>query len=160
MSPQECDQNYMRTALELAKHAQTQDEVPVGALVVKDQQIISTGYNQREQSQKVTQHAEIIALEEACQALGTWRLTGCTLYVTLEPCLMCAGALYQARVSRVVYGCQDPKGGALGSLYSIHQDLRLNHNYEVTQKVYDKESSSLLKNYFSQKRKKRALTSH
>lgn len=158
MSEQEQDRHYMKIALSLAQEAAQQDEVPVGALVVQGTNILATAHNLREQKQNVTKHAELIALEAACQKLKSWRLIDCTLYVTLEPCLMCAGALYQGRISRVVYGCKDPKGGALGSLYSIQSDPRLNHNFSVTEGVYGKESSELLRNYFKQKRKSRLST--
>lgn len=152
MSPEQ-DIFYMKKALELARKAGSIDEVPVGALIVKEGEILAEAYNLREQKQAATGHAELIAIEKACQKLGAWRLLDCTLYVTLEPCLMCAGALYQSRISRVVYACKDPKGGALGSLYSLHEDTRLNHNFPVTEGILAEESSSLLKSYFRLKRK-------
>ena len=144
---------YMRRALELAEVAKSLDEVPVGALIVREGKIIAEAYNLREKTQLATQHAELLVIESACQLLRSWRLLNCELYVTLEPCLMCAGALYQARISRVIYGCKDPKGGALGSLYSIHEDTRLNHNFAVTSEVLEIECSEILKTYFRMKRK-------
>ena len=149
------DLKFMTRALELAKQAANEDEVPVGAVLVKEGKIIAEGTNKKEQTQLVTGHAEVITLEKACRTLGTWRLTDCTLYVTLEPCLMCAGTLHQARISRVVYSCMDPKGGALGSLYSVHDDKRLNHNFCTTQGILEKESSELLKLFFRRKREKK-----
>src|SRR5262245_51046419 len=116
---QEQDFNYMRKALELAAVAASKGEVPVGAVVVCDNQVIAEAYNEREGQPSALAHAELLALERATQKLGRWRLTGCTLYVTLEPCVMCAGALVQARVDRVVYGATDPKGGAVESLYKV-----------------------------------------
>ncbi len=144
----------MTAALELAKRAGREDEVPVGAIIVKDGEIVSTGYNRREQDKNVLRHAEIIAIDEACTKLGAWRLSDCQLYVTLEPCLMCVGAIYQARIERVIYGAYDKKAGALGSLYDIHQDKRLNHNFEVTTEVMKEECSSILSNFFRAKRNK------
>lgn len=154
MSQNSLDEAYMTEALSLAKEAESQDEVPVGALIVYENKILSRGFNLKESKQNPLKHAEIIAIEKACLHLNTWRLLDCTLYVTLEPCLMCAGALYQSRVSRVVYGCGDPKGGALGSLYQIHKDSRLNHNFPVTTGVHSEPCSQILKNYFRKKRQK------
>jgi tRNA(adenine34) deaminase len=142
----------MKKAIELARYAASIDEVPVGAVVVRGEELISCGYNQREGSLCVTKHAEIIAIEEACRKLGSWKLVDCELYVTLEPCLMCAGAIYQARLTRVCFGSYDPKGGALGSLYNIHEDRRLNHRFEVLDGVCAEESSLLLKDFFAKKR--------
>lgn len=149
----EQDKFFMSQALELAETAAKEDEVPVGALIVKDNKIIAKAYNKKEQTNLVTKHAEIIALEESCKTLESWRLKDCTLFVTLEPCLMCAGAIYQTRLARVVYGCSDPKGGALGSLYTIHEDSRLNHNFSVTKNILEKECSGILKSFFRKKRR-------
>ncbi len=144
---------YMQRALALAEHAASLGEVPVGAVVVHKGRIIAEGFNQRETSKCVTRHAELIALEEACRILGQWRLVACSLYVTLEPCLMCSGALYQARIAQVYYGCKDPKFGALGSLYTINSDPRLNHRFEVFPGYLEEESSQILKAFFKQRRK-------
>lgn len=146
------DENYMRLALSLAETAAALDEVPVGAIMVKDGLIVGTGYNRREGSRQATAHAEIDAIQMASRTLGTWRLSACTLYVTLEPCLMCAGAIYQARVSRVVYGAQDLKAGAMGSLYAIHEDQRLNHRLPVESGILADDSAQMLKAFFRKKR--------
>ena len=146
------DSHWMNAALSLAKSAATLDEVPVGALLVKDGKVVGTGFNQRETRLDPTSHAEIHALTQSAKHLGTWRLNDCTLYVTLEPCLMCAGAIQQARIPRVVFGASDPKAGALGSLYQVHQDERLNHRFEVTAGVLAEASAQLLKDFFRSKR--------
>ena len=143
----------MQRALELARAAATCGEVPVGAVVVKDGQIVGEGANAREQANDALRHAEMDAIGAACKTLGTWRLTGCTLYVTLEPCLMCAGAIWQARLGKVVYGAADPKAGAMGSLYKIHEDVRLNHRLPVETGVLADECSQILKDFFKAKRK-------
>jgi tRNA(adenine34) deaminase len=143
---------YMQQTLELATKAAQLGEVPVGAIVVHDNKIIGVGYNQKEASQCVTRHAEIIAIEQACKALGSWRLPGCILYVSLEPCLMCAGAIYQARIEQVFYGAKDPKFGALGSLYTINSDTRLNHRFEVSPGHMEEECAQILKDFFKKKR--------
>lgn len=148
------DDNYMRRALELARHAATLDEVPVGALVVYENQVISEAWNLREKRPSALAHAEIDAISEATKRLGRWRLSGCTLYVTLEPCVMCAGALVQARVDRVVYGARDPKAGAVESLYNILTDPRLNHRPQVTGGVLAKECGEILSEFFREKRNK------
>ena len=129
------------------------DEVPVGAVIVKGNNIIASSYNLREHQQCATSHAELIAIQQACKNLNSWRLTDCRLFVTLEPCLMCAGAIIQARVGEVIYGAFDPKGGAMGSLYDLHQDIRLNHHPRVISGMLSDESSDLLKSFFKQKRK-------
>lgn len=149
----DADIDFMRKALELAAQAEAKGEVPVGALVVCDNQVIAEGYNERETKPSSLAHAELIALEKATEKLGRWRLTGCTLYVTLEPCVMCAGALVQARVDRVVFGAADPKAGAVGSLYNILSDARLNHRPEVTGGVLAAECGGILSEFFRQKRK-------
>ena len=149
------DEHFMMKALMLATAAANEDEVPVGAIIVKEDKIIAEAYNKKEQTKLITSHAEILALEEACKKLKSWRLKGCTLFVTLEPCLMCAGAIYQTRIDRVVFGCRDPKGGALGSLYSIHGDTRLNHNFSVTEGILKTQCSEVLKMFFKSKRKKK-----
>ena len=146
------DETWMQAALALAEEAKKQNEVPVGAIVVKDGHIIGRGFNRRETTQTTLSHAELIAIDAACRHLNSWRLTGCEIYVTLEPCLMCAGAIYQARCDRVVYGTKDPKAGALGSLYKIHEDSRLNHTFDVASGVLQQECAAILSEFFRQKR--------
>lgn len=148
------DQQYMRIALDQAKIAEANGDVPIGAVIVHKDQIIAKAYNQREQLQDPTAHAEIIALTQAASALENWHLNGCTMYVTLEPCCMCAGALVLARIDRLVYGCDDPKAGACKSLYNIVQDKRLNHRVEVTSGVLAEECSKILQTFFACKRQK------
>lgn len=144
----------MREALRLAKLAADKDEVPVGAILVTDGKIIASAYNLRENLQSPLGHAELICMQRASKKLKQWRLLNTTLYVTLEPCLMCTGAMIQARVQRVVYGTHDPKGGAVTSLYQACQDARLNHQIEVTSGVLAPECASLLTEFFRNKRKK------
>ncbi len=144
---------FMEQALELARQAQTEDEVPVGAIIVKNGVVIAKAYNQKETKLLATEHAEIIAIREASRVLGSWRLLDCTLYVTLEPCIMCAGAILQARLPRIVFATPDPKGGAVGSLYQLHSDPRLNHSFEVASGILGDECSQILKDFFRKKRK-------
>jgi tRNA(adenine34) deaminase len=151
-APTGSDERFMRLAIDQARIAEEDGDVPIGAVIVFENKIIGKAYNQREQLKDPTAHAEIIALTQAASALGTWRLHGCTMYVTLEPCPMCAGALVLARIDRLVYGCADPKTGACGSLYNIVQDERLNHRLEVTSGVLTNECSKLLQDFFKQKR--------
>jgi len=139
---------YMRQALEEARAAAAIGEVPIGAVVVCDGQVVAVGSNRREIDADPTAHAEMIAVREAARVLGRWRLEGCTVYVTLEPCPMCAGALHAARVDRCVYGAVDPKAGALGTLYDIASDERLNHRYDVVAGVLADESAALLREFF------------
>jgi len=146
------DERFMQTAIGQAQIARDNGDVPIGAVIVKDNQLIAKAYNQRQQLQDPTAHAEIIALTQAAAAVGNWRLHNCTMYVTLEPCPMCAGALVLARIDRLVYGCDDPKTGACKSLYNIVQDERLNHRLEVTAGVLAKECKQLLQDFFEQKR--------
>jgi tRNA(adenine34) deaminase len=143
---------YMRFALEEARKALTLNEVPVGAVAVADGQVVARGHNQNESLMDPTAHAEMIALREAALSLDRWRLSNVTLYVTLEPCVMCAGAMVHARLGRVVYGARDPKGGACGSEYHILQDYRLNHQVDVTGDVLREEASRLLHDFFYRKR--------
>ncbi len=143
----------MDEALKLARIAAQQGEVPVGCVVVLDGQIVGKGYNQREGQADPVAHAEIIALRDAAAHLKRWRLTGAVVYVSLEPCPMCAGALINSRIERLVYGCSDPKSGACGTLYNIGQDPRLNHLFEITKGVKEKESAQLLKSFFKERRK-------
>ena len=151
---QEADSFFMGLALEQANLAGQQDEVPIGAVVVYEGQVISRGYNRREIDNDPAGHAEFLALKKASKHLGAWRLSGCTVYVTLEPCLMCAGLMYQARIDRCVYGAADPKAGALGSLYSINADKRLNHVFEVSAGVRSEECADLLRRFFREKRQR------
>jgi tRNA(adenine34) deaminase len=146
------DEDLMRRALGLAQSASGLDEVPVGAVIVKDGIVIGEGYNLRETKRSVLSHAELEAIHQANQKLNSWRLTGCTLYVTLEPCLMCAGAIYQSRIDRVVFGAPDPKAGATGSLYDIQSDARLNHRFTVTGGILADECGQVLKDFFRKKR--------
>ncbi len=142
----------MKLAIEQARIAEENGDVPIGAVIVYENQVIGRAYNQREQLQDPTAHAEIIALTQAAAFLESWRLHGCTIYVTLEPCPMCAGALVLARMDRLVYGCDDPKTGAAGSLYNIVRDDRLNHRLEVTSGVLAAECSAVLQDFFQRRR--------
>ena len=153
-SQNELDTYFMNLALAQAKKAEELDEVPIGAVVVYENQVIAQGYNRREVDNDPAGHAEFIAMKQASEKLGVWRLSGCTVYVTLEPCLMCAGLMYQARIDRCVYGAADPKAGALGSLYSINEDDRLNHTFDVTSGVCSQECATVLRTFFQNKRKR------
>jgi tRNA(adenine34) deaminase len=146
------DDNYMKIAMEQAQIAEENGDVPIGAVIVFEKQIIGKAYNQREQLQDPTAHAEIIALTQAAAFLESWRLHGCTMYVTLEPCPMCAGALVLARIDRLVYGCDDPKTGAVKSLYNIATDERLNHTINVTSGVLFEDCGGLLQHFFRRRR--------
>lgn len=141
-------------ALSIAKSAARQGEVPVAALIVKNNQLLTSAMNLRESWLDPTAHCEILALRRAAELLQSWRLNDCEMYVTLEPCLMCAGALYQARIKRVIYAARDAKGGAMGSLYEVHSDQRLNHQIEVTGDICAKESRLMLQDFFRRRRKK------
>lgn len=147
----ECDIAYMRECMSLAREAEARDEVPVGALVVKDGVIIARASNTRESSKCATHHAEILAIEEACRVLGGWRLIGCTLYVTMEPCAMCAGAIINSRIERVVYGTRDIRFGAFGSLIDLAR-VPLNHTPAVVGGVLEEENRQILSDYFKKKR--------
>lgn len=154
VSQNELDTYFMNLALAQAKKAEELDEVPIGAVVVYENQVIAQGYNRREVDNDPAGHAEFIAMKQASEKLGVWRLSGCTVYVTLEPCLMCAGLMYQARIDRCVYGAADPKAGALGSLYSVNEDDRLNHTFDVTSGVCSQECATVLRTFFQNKRKR------
>ena len=143
---------FMREAISLAKTAEKIDEVPVGALIVKDGRVIARAYNTRESTKCATHHAEILAIEEACRVLGGWRLPECTLYVTMEPCAMCAGAIVNARIPRVVFGAPDLRFGAFGSLINL-ADVPLNHKPEILGGVLREENVDMLQSYFKKKRK-------
>lgn len=145
----------MQKAYELAQKAASLGEVPVGAVVVFENQVVGEGYNLRESKNHPLAHAEKIAIEMAAEKLGRWRLTGCTLYVTLEPCVMCAGAIVNSRVEHLVYGAKDPKSGGVESLYQILSDKRLNHRPLVTSGVMHEECSAILKSFFAQLREVR-----
>jgi len=147
------DEAFMREALKEAQKALEADEVPVGAVIVREGRLIARAHNQRETLRDPTAHAEMIALTQAAAALERWRLSGCTLYVTLEPCTMCAGAMVLARIERLVYGADDSKAGAVGSLYNIPRDMRLNHRLEVTSGVLAEVCSDLLQQFFRRKRR-------
>lgn len=146
------DSFFMKEALNEAKKAYELKEVPIGAVVVYQDEIIGRGYNRRETDNDPTAHAEMIAIKEAAQTLNDWRLEECTLYVTVEPCLMCAGAILKARIPKLVYGTDSKKDGASGSLLNILQDDRLNHQVEVISGVKAEETSTLLKNFFKELR--------
>ena len=159
------DEYYMQLAIEQARRAQSIDEVPIGAVVVynpldkgtlrpllPEPRILARACNLRETTQDPAGHAEFLAMKAAAQKLGTWRLMGCTVYVTLEPCIMCAGLMHQARIDACVYGASDKKAGALGSLYTMNADARLNHTYPVQAGVLEEECAQLLTRYFAAKR--------
>ncbi len=146
------DETFMRVAIDQAEIARQNGDVPVGAVIVQAGRLIAKAYNHREQLKYPTAHAEIIALKQAAEAVGNWHLDDCTIYVTLEPCAMCAGALVLARMDRLVYGCEDPKAGACGSLYNIVQDGRLNHRLDITSGVMEKECRRQLQEFFQHRR--------
>ncbi|MBR3806148.1 MAG: tRNA adenosine(34) deaminase TadA [Clostridia bacterium] len=147
----ENDEYFMREAIKLALEAEERDEVPVGAVAVREGKIIARASNTREESKCATHHAELLAIEECCRALGGWRLPGVTLYVTMEPCAMCAGAIINARVPRVVYGAPDLRFGAFGSLIDL-SEIPLNHKPEVVGGILGEECAKILSDYFKKKR--------
>ena len=149
------DQKWMKEALKEAKVAFSKKEVPIGAVVVYEDQVIGRGHNQIESLNDATAHAEVLAITAASNGLNSWRLTGCTLYVTAEPCIMCAGAIFLARIDRLVFGAFDPKKGGAGSLYNILKDERLNHQAEVVSGVLEKECSNILSIFFEEIRKEK-----
>ncbi len=146
------DEMHMVLALDQAREAGAIGEVPIGAVVVCDGAVVATGFNRREIDHDPAAHAEFFAIREAAQRLERWRLSDCTVYVTLEPCPMCAGLMHQARVARCVYGAADPKAGALGTLYDLSSDERLNHRFEVTSGILGEECAQLLKEFFGRLR--------
>jgi len=148
------DEKFMKTALSQARAARERDEVPVGAVVVRDGGVIARGFNQRETLQDPTAHAEMIAITAAAADRRSWRLHDCTLYVTLEPCTMCAGAIVQARMKRLVFGAKDPKAGAIETLYEICTDSRLNHRVEIGESVLSEECGMILQEFFAAQRAK------
>lgn len=152
MASMQDDERFMRMALEEATVAAEEGEVPIGAVVVCDGEVVARAHNRRETDHDPSAHAEFSAMVAASRALERWRLTGCTVYVTLEPCLMCAGLMVNARVSRCVYGASDPKAGALGTLYDLSCDPRLNHEFPVTPGVLADECAELLREFFRARR--------
>lgn len=151
------DERHMQAALELARQAATLDEVPVGAVVVIDGEIVGRGFNQPIGRSDPTSHAEVMALRDAAAKLGNYRLPGATLYVTLEPCVMCAGAIMHARIARVVFGARDPKTGAAGSVVDLFAEGRLNHHAELTSGVLAEECGALLSGFFAARRGRTAV---
>jgi tRNA(adenine34) deaminase len=152
---------WMTRAIAEARKAEAKDEVPIGCVIVREGRIIARGHNLRETAQDPSAHAELIAIRKAARKLGSWRLLNCTLYVTLEPCTMCMGAIVLARIPTVVFGCYDPKGGAAGSLFDLSNDPRLNHTVELLPRIMEAECSGLLSSFFaalrSRKRVERSL---
>ena len=154
----ERDHDFMREALELAARAGALGEVPVGAVAVADGRIVGRGFNRRETQRDPLAHAELVALGEAARALGAWRLSGVTIFATLEPCAMCAGAMVQARVARLVFGARDPKAGAAGSLYNLLEDPRHNHRVPVTEGVLGEDCGRILTEFFRRLREQQRTT--
>lgn len=149
------NEKWMKEAIKQAKKAAQKDEVPIGCVIVKDDQIIARAYNKREMKQCSTAHAEILAIEKACKKLGSWRLEDCDLYVTLEPCPMCSGAIIQSRIRNVIFGAYDPKGGCMGSNMNINDVRGFNHYPDIEGGILKDECSRLLKDFFKAKRKKK-----
>lgn len=147
------DQKFMLLALKEAQKSYNKEEIPVGAVIVKDGQIIARGHNLKETKNDTTNHAEIIAIKKASKKLKSWRLTGCTMYVTLEPCTMCAGALIQARLDKVVIGTMDEKTGACGSVLNVLEDYKFNHKVEIEKGILEKECRDILQSFFRELRK-------
>lgn len=153
---QHADETFMALALDEARRAEGLGEVPIGAVVVCDGAVVASGCNRREADHDPAGHAELIAVREAARKLERWRLSDCTVYVTLEPCPMCAGLMHQARIARCVFGAPDPKAGALGTLYDLSDDDRLNHRFDVTRGVLADESAGLLQEFFRRLREARS----
>ncbi|PNH21728.1 tRNA-specific adenosine deaminase [Megasphaera hutchinsoni] len=149
------DELYMKEALHQASLAFSVGEIPIGAVITYNDTIIATAYNLRESLPCATAHAELLAIEKACRALQRWRLTGCTLYVTVEPCPMCAGAIVNSRLDRLIYGCPDPKGGAVHTLFQILSHPQLNHHPEIIAGIQQESCANLLKDFFRQRRQKK-----
>jgi tRNA(adenine34) deaminase len=149
------DDDWMRLAIEEARRALAKGEVPIGSVIVRDGELVGRGHNLREAAQDPTAHAELIAVRGASARLGTFRLTDCTCFVTLEPCPMCAGMLVNARIGRLVFGATDPKAGAIVTLYNLHDDARLNHRYPATGGVLAGECGALLTAFFEEVRRKK-----
>ncbi|KAA0895395.1 tRNA adenosine(34) deaminase TadA [Oryzomonas rubra] len=146
---------WMAKAIAEAAKARAKDEVPIGCVIVRDGKIIARGHNLRETAQDPAAHAELIAIRKAARKLNSWRLLDTTLYVTLEPCIMCMGAIILARIPTVVFGCHDPKGGAAGTLYDLSNDPRLNHRVDLVPRILEQECSSLLSTFFAELRRRR-----
>ena len=153
MSTDRLDESYMRAALDMAQQAWNTGEVPVGAVVVRDGEIIGRGFNRPISGHDPSAHAEIQALRDAASRVGNYRLTGCELYVTLEPCVMCSGAIMHARIARVIYGARDPKTGANGSILDLFAEKRLNHHTEIINRVLADECGGMLSRFFAERRK-------
>jgi len=156
--PEKNHEYWMKRAMAEAAKAQGKDEVPIGCLIVRDGKVIARGHNLRESAQDPSAHAELIAIRKAARKLGSWRLLDTTLYVTLEPCLMCMGAIILARIPTVVFGCFDPKGGAAGSLYDLSDDPRLNHRVQLIPRVLERECSHQLSDFFRELRQRKKTT--
>ena len=154
MRGMDADEIYMRMALDEARAAESIGEVPIGAVVVCEGAVVARGHNRREIDSDPAGHAEFIAIREASRKLGRWRLADCTVYVTLEPCPMCAGLMHQARIARLVYGVSDPKAGAVGTLYDLSNDERLNHRFDVTRGVCEAEAGAILSDFFRRLRER------
>ncbi|WP_026584739.1 tRNA adenosine(34) deaminase TadA [Bacillus sp. J33] len=149
------DELYMREAIKEAKIAESMEEVPIGAIIVLDGEIIARAHNLRESNQNAIAHAELLAIDQACKRLGTWRLENAVLYVTLEPCPMCSGSIILSRIKKVVYGAKDPKGGCAGTLMNLLQDERFNHKSEVVSGVLENECGELLSSFFRELRRRK-----
>lgn len=148
-------EHFMKEAIRQAKKAYALDEVPIGCVIVLDDKIIARGYNRRNTDKTALAHAEIAAIKKACRAVGDWRLEGCTMYVTLEPCQMCAGAIVQSRLTEVVIGCMNPKAGCAGSILNLLEMDRFNHQVQVTRGVLEEECSAMLSRFFKDLREKK-----
>lgn len=153
------DETYMREAIRQAKKAWKLQEVPIGCVIVKDGKILARGYNRRNTDKNTLAHAELLAIRRASRAVGDWRLEECTMYITLEPCQMCAGAIVQARIPRVVIGSRNPKAGCAGSILNLLQVPAFNHQVELTERILEEECSALLKNFFKELRERRKMES-
>lgn len=148
------EEKFMKQALIEARKAYGKDEVPIGAVIVKDGKVIARGHNTRQQTQNAVNHAEMIAIQKACKKVGSWRLCGCDLYVTLEPCPMCAGACINSRLNAVYFGAYDAKAGCAGTLYNLPEDERFNHRLKVEGGILQQECVKILSDFFKQKRQK------
>lgn len=149
-------EKFMREALKEAKKAYIKEEIPVGAIIVKDNKIIARAYNKKEEKMDTTKHAEIIAIQKASKKLKAWRLTDCDMYVTLEPCSMCAGALIQSRIRKVYIGTEDKKTGACGSVLNLLEDYKFNHKVEIENEILKEECEAILKKFFKELRNRKA----
>lgn len=150
------EEKFMKEALKEALKAKNKDEVPIGCVIVYNSKIIARGHNLRETKQQSINHAEIIAIQKACKKIGSWRLEDCDLYVTLEPCCMCAGAILQSRIKNVIYGAKDPKGGSIDSILHMYEQKGFNHYPNVISGILETECSQILKDFFKEKRKNKS----